>query len=214
MAEDALRQALADKDMLMRELQHRTKNSLAVVAGLISLEEMSLSDEQARAAFASTRLRIESISAVYGHLYHSGGIDQVNLRQYIHSLVERLSHAYLFSSEKVSIQTQLEDIQLNIKQAIPLGIILNELVTNALKYAFPAGYTPGGGEGIIRVELSALEDHIILRVADNGVGLPAGKEPRSGTGLGLVEMLTQQLNGNLTIDSAQGLRAQVVFDPN
>jgi two-component system, sensor histidine kinase PdtaS len=211
-AEDALRQALAEKDILMRELQHRVKNSLAIVVSLLSLEEMNLNNEQARAIFATTRSRIESISAVYGQLYHSGGVDQVNLRHYIHSLVEGLSRSYLSSAENVRIETQSADVQLDIQRAMPLGIILNELTTNALKYAFPAGYRSKDGLGMILVELSVSGGSIHLCVTDNGVGLPAGKQSPTGTGLGLVEMLTQQLNGKLTIDGTHGMMVHVIFD--
>jgi PAS domain S-box-containing protein len=210
-AENALRQALDEKEILMRELQHRVKNSLNIVASLISLEEMNLSDEQARAMFANTRSRIESISAVYEQLYHSSGIDQINLRHYIRSLVEGLSRSYLSGTGKVTIETQLDDVQLDIKRAMPLGIIINELVTNALKYAFPAGHAPHGGQGVIRVELSTSGGSVNLCVADNGIGFPVGKEHHAGTGLGLVEMLTQQLEGQLTIESAQGITARVIF---
>ena len=212
-AENALRQALAEKDVLMRELQHRVKNSLNIVASLVDLEEMNLADEQARAIFASTRSRIESISAVYEQLYHSGGIDQINLRHYILSLVEGLSRSYISRSGAVAIETQLDDTQFDLKRAMPLGIILNELVTNALKYAFPAGCAPDGAQGVIRVTLSSSEGSINLRVADNGVGLDAAKEHRIGTGLSLVEMLTQQLKGKLAIESTQGVTVQVTFDP-
>ncbi len=210
-AEDALRQAAADKDTLMHELQHRVKNSLAIVASLVGLEELSLTDKPARAIFANTRSRIESISALYEILYHSGDIDQINLRHYIQRLVDGLSQSYLPKSGAVTIETELADTQLDLKRAMPLGIILNELVTNALKYAFP---TPGQS-GVIRVELAQTAEGLRLVVADNGIGLapplPPGRP--AGTGMKLVEMLARQLNSQLTIESAQGVTARLILAP-
>lgn len=209
--EDALRQALVEKDALMREFQHRVKNSLAIVTSMIAMQEMSLNNEQDRAILTNIRSRIEAISAVYEQLYSSGGIDQINLRHYMLSLVEGLSRSYISAPGAVGIETQLDDIQFDIKRAMPLGLILNELVVNALKYAFPAGTTPTGGQGVIRVELSSTNDYINLCVTDNGVGFPAGEKPCTGTGFELIRMLTRQLNGTLSIENTHGVTVRIRF---
>ena len=206
-AEDALRQALADKDMLMRELQHRVKNSLNMAISLLALEEDNLTDERSRAIFASTRARITSMSAVYEQLYRTGGIDQIDLLPYIHNLCAGLSESYLSASNSVNIDPRLENIQLDVKRALPLGIILNELVTNALKYAFP---TPKK-QGIIRVELARANEEVHLTVADNGVGLPEGQPHSGGLGLELVRMLSRQIGGSFALENAQGCTARVRF---
>ena len=207
-AEDALRQALADKEMLMRELQHRVKNSLNTVSSLLALEEENLPDERSRAVFASTRLRIGSIAAVYEQLYHTGSIDRIDLRQYIEHLCAGLSQSYLPASSPVSIETHLEEVQLDVKQALPLGIIVNELVINALKYAFPADRTM---TGTIRITLAQAENRVGLAVIDNGIGIPAGRTLSAGIGLELVRMLTRQINGNFELEIENGCTARVDF---
>lgn len=211
LAEDALRQALADRDMLMHELQHRVKNSLSVAASLINLEAANLIDEQARLIFSNVESRIRSMAAVYEQLYQTGGIDRIDLDQYIRQLVARLSHSYVSESSTVNIETQLGEVQLDLKRALSLGIILNELITNALKYAFPPGTTTPEKPGIIRVELCQLDGKAELRVADNGIGIPAKKLRTGGMGLELVKMLTRQIGGDFALDCKAGCVARVSF---
>jgi PAS domain S-box-containing protein len=207
-AEDELRQALADKEMLMRELQHRVKNSLNTVSSLLGLEEENLPDEHTRAVFASTRLRIGSIAAIYEQLYRTGGIDRIDLHQYIEHLCVGLSQSYLPASSPLSIETSLENVLLDVKRALPLGIIVNELVTNALKYAFPADRTTAG---IIRITLAQTENWARLTVIDNGIGIPVEKNSSAGIGLELVRMLTRQINGKFELESENGCTARVEF---
>ncbi len=207
----ALQQALADKDMLMRELQHRVKNSLTIAASMIMLEEPNLTDERARAVFASVEARIYSMSAVYEQLYRGGGIDHIDLAQYIRQLAAGLSRSYVSQSGPVKIETQVDEIQFDLKRALPLGIILTELITNALKYAFPPGVTTPEKPGTILVELSQADGQASLRVVDNGVGIPDGKLRSGSMGLELVNMLAQQIGGSFELESREGCAARVSF---
>ena len=209
--EEELRQALAEKDILMRELQHRVKNSLMIAASMINLEEAGLADERARMVFASVQSRINAMAAVYEQLYRTNGIDRISLVWYIRQLVAGLSQSYISKSGLVNIKTQLEETQLDLKRALPLGIILNELITNALKHAFPPGSTTPERPGTILVELSRSGDRANLRVADNGVGIPAEKLRNGGTGLELVKMLTRQIGGSFEIDNKAVCAVQVSF---
>jgi PAS domain S-box-containing protein len=204
--EEELRRSIQEKEMLMHELQHRVKNSLAIAASLLGLEEANLADEKARAIFASAQLRLSSMSAVYELLYKSGGIDKIELDEYIKNLVSGLSKSYITTAEAITIQTQLEKVQLDLKRALQLGLILNELITNALKYAFPAG-----ASGTISIRLTESAGKVTLCVADNGVGLPDGELQHTGMGLELVGMLTEQINGEFTIQNHHGCTAQLVF---
>jgi len=206
-AEETLRQALADKDKLMRELQHRVKNSLNMVASLLGLEESNLPDERTRLIFANIKNRIHTISSVYDQLYRTGGIDRINLGEYIQQLVNGLSQSYVAGSNTVSIQTQLEEIQIDVQQALSLGIIVNELVTNALKYAFPTSEKPG----VICIGLERAENNASLTVVDNGVGISPEKLKAGGLGLVLVKMLTRQIGGEFEFDCQSGCAARVSF---
>ena len=210
--EEKLRQMLAEKEMLLRELQHRVKNSLAMVASLLHLEEDNLPDERSRLIFANTKSRIHSMSIIYEQFYRGGGIDQVDLRLYIRNLVEMLSQSYLPSGGRVSIEMQLDELRLDVKRAWSLGLILNELITNALKYAFPKGCAPGGQAGIILVSLTRDDRQAALRVADNGIGKAESlSSSGSGMGLSLVDMLSRQIGGSFSSESRAGYAAQVKF---
>ena len=210
-AEEAIQRSLKEKEALMHELQHRVKNSLMVASGLLSLEEDSLPDDRTRAVFANTRSRLHSMSAVYEQLYRSGGIDCVDLHQYIENLVGGLVQSYLPQTGSVNIETHLEAVQLDLKRTLPLGIILNELVTNALKHAFVAGKTPSGGPGVIRVELSQTAGQVKMCVMDNGVGMPCTDQRHEGIGLELVQMLIAQMDGSFTFECSQGCVAYITF---
>ena len=203
--EDALKQSLHEKEVLMHELQHRVKNSLMVAASLLAIEEHNLPDERTRAIFVNTQARLNSMSAIYEQLYRSGGIDHVNLRQYMEKLIARLAQSYLVQDRCLKIEAHIEAIELEVKRTMPLGIILTELVTNAIKYAFPAG-----ASGVIRVELTRTGKEAKLCVTDNGVGMP-GEIHSGGMGLQLVRMLTHQIRGYFSIEGNQGCTACVVF---
>lgn len=205
-AEEALHQALADKELLMRELQHRVKNSLATAASLVRLEQGQLADDQARAVFANTVVRLQTMALLYEQLSQEGRIDRVDLRRYLQDLVDALALSSLAPGSPVKIETRFDLLELEPKRAMPLGLIVNELVTNALKYAFPAGRA-----GVVRVELEQADGGAILCVVDDGVGMQSASPQSFGLGLKLVELLTRQLEGRLTIEGGQGVRVCVVF---
>ena len=209
--EAALKQSIQEKDTLLQELQHRVKNSLTVAASLMALEEDNLPDEHSRAIFANTQARLHSMSAVYEQLYRSDGLPYIDLRSYIQSLVSGLSQSYIYEIDQVNIETQLDEIHLDLKHTLPLGIILNELITNAIKYAFPDRRMPPGKEKTIQVELRQIEGQMKLCVVDNGVGLTGDTHLNSGMGLELVKMLAQQMDGQFTIEDRDGFTACVTF---
>ena len=203
----ALRQALDDKQLLMRELQHRIKNSLAMVVGFLQLGEENLLDKHSRAIFASAITRIYSMEAIYTQLYRVDGLDHLDLRLYIEDLVAKLAQAYLPPSNLVRIETEVEELSLDLNQALPVGIILNELITNALKYAFPSPQM----EGVISVHLAQVAGEVMLTIADNGVGLSADSLIDGGMGMEFVKMLTHQLGGSFNLESGNGCVARVSF---
>jgi len=207
-AEEALQRSLEEKEILMKELQHRTKNNLGLVASLINLEMNNLPDERSRAIFENTQARIQSMAAIYEQLYRNGSVGNVDLHTYIQRLVDDLSKSYITKDMRVEIQTELDKIEIDIKQAVPLGIILNELITNAIKYAYPPGTS-----GQIRVELKGLNGEIIMRVVDHGKGVSTEKKSDSNIGLGLklVEILTKQINGSFMLESNNGTTGTVKF---
>ncbi|MHB8093489.1 MAG: PAS domain S-box protein [Candidatus Aminicenantales bacterium] len=208
-AEAALKESVRQKEVLMKELQHRVKNSLAVVSGLLGLEMENLADARSREVFVSTRSRIRSISSLYEQLYGTADVAHVDLRRYISHLVETLLDTYAPKTGNIKLTMELDEVTLDTKRAVPLGLILNELVMNAIKYAHPPGE-----KGNIRVVLERSADRITLGVSDDGVGLPEGFDPQTsgGTGWSLVRMLANEIDGRLTVASGAGCRVSLAFD--
>jgi PAS domain S-box-containing protein len=194
--EERLTSALRQQDLLMRELQHRVKNNLNIIASLLRLEEPNLQDQRARETFREAILRINSMSRIYQQLYETSRLSSVNLRRYINEMVQSVSATIAGASSSIHFNLALADVELDIRRAIPLGLIINELLTNACKYAFPEG---GGGE--IKIVVNASKEEVLLTVADDGVGLPAGFDPESTQSMGyrLITMLCKQIGADLRI---------------
>jgi PAS domain S-box-containing protein len=165
--EKKLAKSLEEKEVLLKELQHRVKNSLAIVSGLLSMEAYKVTDETAKRSFLNAQSRITSMSKVYESLYQSQDLETVHLGDYVNSLVNSMQDIFVLHPERVRFELKTDNILLDLKRALPLGLILNELLTNALKYAYP-----GDSSGVIRVELTKKLDNINLIVSDDGVGLP------------------------------------------
>lgn len=203
-AEAALRDTVNQKEFLMKELQHRVKNSLAMVSGLLGLEMEGIANARCHAAFEKTRTRIRAVAALYERLYRASDIDTVDLRAHLRGLTEELFKTYGFKD--IRLTTRFDEFRLDTKRAVPLGLILNELVTNALKYAYP-----GGAAGEVRVELARTGDGIRLSVADDGAGLPKDFDPAEsgGTGMSLVRMLAAEIDGKLTFERQKGTRVSL-----
>ena len=199
--DEALAAALAAKEVLLREVHHRVKNNLQIIASLLNMQADSLPDSF-RAAIDESQLRVRSMALLHEQLYTGERLDQLDFGGYISTLTHDLFATYSARSGEVRLALQVEPVALDIDRAVPCGLILNELVTNSLKHAFPAGRP-----GEIRVELSSREGAIVLRVLDDGVGLPPGFNCRSSRSLGLriVHILAAQLNGRLTCRSEAGV---------
>lgn len=206
--EEALAQSVREKELLMRELRHRVKNSLAVVSSLLNLSREATSDPGVQRVFADLRSRIGSVSAVYEQLDRTGRADIIHLREYIQALVESLNRSYGPSDRRVRIATRLEDLTLETRKALPLGLILNELIINAFKYAYPEG-----SAGEIRVALTASAGGMTLIVDDDGVGFPATPEAPKGEGTGtkLIELLAGQIEAQISRLPGPGAKVVITF---
>lgn len=195
--EKALAAALAAKEVLIREVHHRVKNNLQIIASLLNMQAGSLPDAF-RTAMEESQRRVRSMALVHEQLCDCERPDQLDFGAYVSALTHDLFSAFRVSSSEVRLALQIEPVVLDVDRAVPCGLILNELVTNSLKHAFP-----GGRSGEIRVELHSQNGEIVLRVSDDGVGLPPGFDCRRSASLGLriVHILAGQVNGNLTCRS-------------
>ena len=202
--------SLAEKDILLKEIHHRVKNNLQVISSLLDLQSEYIQDQQALRAFQESQQRIKSMSLIHERLYQHGDLARVDLVEYIENLTRNLFQSYRVGNQAISLTCHIEPIYLGLDTAIPCGLIINELVTNALKYAFPTG----GQSGQIEVVFKAVGNHqLCLTVRDDGVGLPSELELEQATTLGLilVTTLVKQLNGTLEIKREAGTEIMITF---
>ncbi|MDA8388381.1 MAG: hypothetical protein M0Z58_06955 [Nitrospiraceae bacterium] len=188
-----LRASLKEKEVLIKEIYHRTKNNMHIITNLISLQTRSIEDREMAGKMRDLQSRIQAMALVHEKLYKSGDLSKLDLKDYVTDLVGSLTASYLKGGRNVTIALALEEAVVSIDTAIPCGLIINELISNCMKYAFP----PGQG-GVISIGLHSLGDREIeLRVADNGKGLPEGMDiAKAGTlGLKIVYNLAMQLMG-------------------
>jgi PAS domain S-box-containing protein len=208
-AEEGLRHSLGEKEALLRELYHRTKNNMQMICSLLHLESSQCKDPKLTEEFQVIENRIASMSLVHEMLYASRDLSRIDLSEYIEDLSRLLVQSYEASSSKVAVELDLEHIRIALDTAVPLGLILNELITNSLKYAFP-----DGRKGRIRVGAArAVGDRIEIDVADDGIGVAAGFDFCSDSGMGLktVFALAEQIGGDVSFASGSGLECRISF---
>jgi two-component sensor histidine kinase len=205
-AREELMLSLQEKEVLLREVHHRVKNNLQVISSLLSLQSANRYGDPT-AALRESRDRIRSMALIHEKLYRSDDIAHIDFREYVEALTAGLQRSY-FPGPGVRVSTEVEGVSLNIDLAISCGLIVKELVSNALKYAFPDGRS-----GEIHIGLVHAGRNYVLTVGDNGVGLPPGLDFRNTPSLGLqlVNMLVDQLEGTVELDSAGGTRFKITF---
>ncbi len=208
-AEKQIRTALKEKDVLLRELYHRTKNNMQVICSMLSLYSSDSPDPVLKRAFMDMVNRIQSMALVHQKLYHSQDLSSISLKEYIMELVKLLFSSFDVAPGIISIIYELEDIYLPVDLAIPCGLIINELVTNSLKHAFP-----GGRKGLISIILKKEDDNIILQISDNGAGIPEGTDFKVKAGMGIktvFNLAEMQLKGELSYESHNGISFCIRF---
>jgi two-component sensor histidine kinase len=210
--EARLHASLQEKELLLREVYHRVKNNLQVISSLLSLQEHQLTDPDAVTVLRHARDRVRSMALVHEKLYRSTDLSRVDFTDYLRQLARELRHSYGITSRQVEFGFHLEEASLGIDVAIPCSMIVHELVSNALRHAFP-----DGRRGRIQIALGPeTPGWARLEVADDGIGLPPEDEPRhtGSLGLQLVAMMVEQIGGRLTVARDAGTRFSVVFPPS
>jgi PAS domain S-box-containing protein len=207
--EDLLRASLAEKETLLREIHHRVKNNMQVVSSLLSLQVSNVDEPQYRAMFEDCQARVRAMALTHEKLYAAGNLASLDGGDYVRELAQMLLRSYAQRRQDVQLELDTEPLALDIQTAIPVGLILNELVTNALKHAFG-----GGRGGRIRIGLRRVDDsHGELLVGDDGPGLPVDLDPARVRGLGLrmVRGLVRQIDGSLERVPGDGATFRVRF---
>ncbi|MGB8951705.1 MAG: PAS domain S-box protein [Candidatus Aminicenantales bacterium] len=209
LAEEALESALEEKDILLKEIHHRVKNNMQIISSLLSLQSSYIKDPPTVEIFKESQRRIRSMALIHEKLYQSKSLASINFSSYLNNLASGLLYTYQKDSERIQLNVDVEDISLDIQTAIPCGLIVNELVSNSLKHAFPEGKSGEIYIGFHRLKSSELE----LIVRDNGVGLPEGfnLQQSESMGMQLVMMLTEQLEARFELKEKEGAGFKFVF---
>ena len=208
--ERALAAALSAKETLLKEVHHRVKNNLQIISSLLNMQAELLDDVALRRVFRESQQRVQSMAMIHERLCTHDDLDRVDFGEYAESLARDLFAAHGADTDRVKLRLALEPVSLDLNQAIPCGLILNELVTNALKYAFP-----GTRSGEIVVGLSCDPvGQVALRVADDGVGMPSSSGKKRSLGLGIVEVLARQLAAVVKHEAGEGVNFSLVFQRN
>ncbi|UCH96520.1 MAG: PAS domain S-box protein [Candidatus Aminicenantes bacterium] len=210
-AEQQIKESLKEKEILLKEIHHRVKNNLQVISSLLDLQVDTLKDENTIKAFQNSKDRIYSMALVHENLYRFGDLARINGKEYIHNLVEYFFDTYGGLAEAIipTIQIETPSLLLEMDTAIPIGLILTELLSNALKHAFPPGE-----RGEIHIAIGTeTPGTLTLSVSDNGVGLPQDFEIKESHSLGLqlVHLLTRQVKGTIKVERKQGTTVTITF---
>jgi two-component sensor histidine kinase len=210
LAEEALRSSLKEKEVLLREIHHRVKNNLQAITSLLKLQSAKIKEKPYADILKESQYRIKSMAYVHEKLYQSGDFSKIDFKSYVKTLVNSLFRSYGVNPAKIALRVEVDEVSLELDSAIPCGLIINELVSNALKYAFPEDR-----KGEVRVALgSTKEDKFMLTVSDNGAGMPEHIDFRNTESLGLhlVTILAEdQLHGKVELNRIEGTKYCIKF---
>lgn len=196
-----LEESLAEKEILIKEIHHRVKNNLAVISGLFALQSMDVKDEETLMILQESQSRIKSIAAIHEKLYQNHVFSSIEIKEYLDDLVTDIADTYERKDKDISIEVAGDEFSLNVNQAVPFGILANELIVNAYKYAFV-----DKSEGKIKISIAVKGEEIIFKVTDNGQGLPVDFDimKLSSLGMTLIRTLAEQLDSGFDWESKPG----------
>jgi two-component system, sensor histidine kinase PdtaS len=206
-AEKFVEESLKEKEILLREIHHRIKNNLQIISSLLNLQSDYVKDEETTQLLKDSQGRVRSMAMVHENLYQSPTLSDINFKLFSEKLVNDILYSYGFYEGYIKTKLDIEDIRLDLDTAIPCGLIINELVTNSVKYAFPQD------NGTITVNCRSFQDELELIIADDGIGLPKDLDYKNTNTLGLqmVNQLVKQINGQIIHGNSHGTEFQIKF---
>lgn len=211
-AEKRLQRNLKEKTLLLKEIHHRVKNNLQIISSLIYLQSLHLDDEKSIQIFNECLNRVRSMALIHEELYSSNDFSKIEFHGYIDRLVREIFKTYAYDASRVSLKLDVHDLPLSIEQAIPCGLIINELISNAIKYAFPNTFE---GKAEIAISMRKFNnEEIELIVKDNGIGIPKNSDLNSSPSCGLEitnVLVEEQLEGSIHMDIRQGTKYTIRF---
>ncbi len=201
---DSLAKSLDEKELLLREIHHRVKNNLQLISSLLTLQGRSIDDATALEAIQEGNSRVRSMALIHQDLYQKENLTGVGVKKYLEKLTTELFNTYSIDAKKIQLKLNIEDLDLDVDTIIPLGLIINELISNSLKYAWSHSQT-----GKLEIELAERDNTLVLRIEDNGKGFNPEEIRKNAFGTTLISALTRQLGGEIETDSTNGTRVIV-----
>jgi len=208
LSEIEVKKSLNEKEVLLKEIHHRVKNNLQIISSLLNLQSNFIKDQEYLAVFRESQNRIKSMALIHEQLYQSLDLTHINFEEYMNDIVNHLIHAYASDLRRINIKKNIENVSMGIETAIPCGLIINEIISNALKHAFPDKQS-----GEVKIEFESVNNGYILTISDNGIGLPEDFdiEKSKSLGLKLVNMLIKQIDGTLEINKYAKTEFKIKF---
>jgi len=206
--ENEIQDSLHEKEILLQEIHHRVKNNMQIISSLLSIQTRYVDDEESINVLKESQNRVKSLAMIHEKLYKSKNFNKIYLLEYIESLVWDLFYSYAIEKGRIKPILDIDDIKLNIETSVPCGLIITELVSNCLKYAFP-----DQSEGELMVSLKIIDDFYELTICDNGIGIPENIDffNTDSLGLQLVNSLTDQIDGEIDFDRSNGTKFTITF---
>ncbi len=207
-ANKLIKSSLEEKEILLKEIHHRVKNNLMIISSLLNLQSSYLKDKASKDIFLESQNRAKSMALIHERLYQSTDLKKIDFGDYVQKLSNNLYNTYVLDTSLIKLNIDVDEVMLDIDQSIPLGLIVNELVTNSLKHAFPQGES-----GEINIKFHTKDDKYMLEVNDNGMGFPPNIDYKNSQSLGLrlVTSLTEQINGKIEFKNIAGTSFKIIF---
>ncbi|MDP1553332.1 MAG: sensor histidine kinase, partial [Methanobacteriaceae archaeon] len=202
-----LLRVIEEKEMLLREIHHRVKNNMQIISSFLSLQSSQVLDKRDAKLFTVVQDRVKSMALIHDNLYQSVDLSRIQFKEYVTNLSSQLFSTHSNLSKNIKLVTDIMDVTFNMETAIPLGLIISEMITNSLKHAFP------DSKGELFIALHTKDDNIELIIKDNGVGVPEDfdiEKPKK-LGLKLLTQLVEQLEGSIELDRSQGTGFKITF---
>ena len=207
--EEKITQSLKEKDVLLKEVHHRVKNNMQVISSILNLQSSYVKDTYALNLLKECQNRIKSMAFIHESLYQTKNFESVNFSEYVTTLSKNLVHTYSINTKKIKLILTLDKLYLSLDASIPCGLIINEIISNSLKYAFP-----DNRDGIIFVNLAVVKNKVSIEVGDNGIGIPDSVDVKNTQTLGLqlVDTLVEQINGTIKLIRKKGTIFSIEFN--
>lgn len=205
-ARNELQASVDEQKVLLKEVHHRVKNNLSIISSLLNLQANKAKDDYHKSLFNESRNRLNSIAAVHQLLYQSKSFSSVDIQKYLEEILANLNASFSVANKKINIKKQIESVQLDVSKAIPLALIVNELVTNSYKHAFK-----NMKEGAIEISLDEKANIIRLKISDNGPGYDASAASGSSVGLEIIQGLVSQIDGQMEYSNQEGSSHEISF---